>query len=674
MKTLLAFPCSLLFCVTPTFAQNQPVNPNIGHTHHEHPHQDKLATEPAGPERFVTSREHGVPLALPVKAEAFQFAVFGDRTGGPPQGMAVLADAVRDVNLLAPDLVLNVGDMVQGYTDEPQWLVQAAEYQAAMKHLSCPWFPVAGNHDTYWRGKDPSLRPPRENEGLFEAHFGPLWYAFEHKNSWFIVLYSDEGDPATGKKDFNTPSAQRMSDAQFGWLRTTLEKAKNAEHVFLFLHHPRWLKTAGYANDWERVHELLKAAGNVTAVFAGHVHQMRSDGPRDGIEYITLATTGGQQPVEARAHGLLHHYDLVTVRKAGIAIAAIPVGEVMDPREMSGAMIAETQRFSQQPLKVPAVIQLAADGSVATSVQLDLANPTTRPVDFTVSPDSDDSRWSFDPDHRHGTLAPGQKINLEFGIARLASPIDGSFRDPLINFTADYLAPGYRYTLPPRVINLPVTFDPAARAALPNGALHFDGLKDFLRVPATAINPGESFTLECRFKADSFGTRTGLVTKTQESDYGLFINNGQPLFSVFIGGGYLTVKSATALLKPNVWHHLAGLYDGKEARLYLDGRLLGSAAREGLRKRNALPLVIGGDVDASGGATSNFAGLIDYVRISTTPRYQGETAAVPDRPQSDPQTCLLLQMDEMIGLRTPDASPANAHAERRGHPTLVPQP
>jgi hypothetical protein len=649
-----------------------PVNPNIGHTHHHHRHQEKLATEPAGPQRFVTSRQQAAALVLPAERDVFQFVVFGDRTGGPPEGMAVLADAVRDTNLLAPDLVLTVGDLVQGYTDESQWLVQAAEFKSAMSHLACPWFPVPGNHDVYWRGNDPALRPPRENESLFEAHFGPLWYAFSHKNCWFIVLYSDEGDPQTGKKDFSVPSAQRMSEEQFGWLRDTLGKAKGADHVFLFLHHPRWLKTPGYGNDWDRVHDLLKTAGNVTAVFAGHVHQMRSDGPHDGIEYITLATTGGHLPAQAKAHGLLHHYDLVTVRKEGISLAAIPVGEILDPREMTGAMIAETQQFSRQPLAMTPEIQLAADGSAAASIHLEITNPTTRPVEFTLGPGSGDSRWTFEPDHRHGTLAPGGKARLEFHAARLASPLDASFREPEFTLAADYLAPGYRYSLPDRVLGVPVAFDPAARAAVPDRALHFDGRKDFLKVPAKAADPGETFTLECRFKADSFSDRTGLVTKTEVSDYGLFVNNGVPTFSVYISDSYLSVQAAEPVLKPGVWHHLAGLYDGKEARLYLDGKLLASAAREGRRKRNSLPLIIGGDVGKNGGATSHFAGSIDYVRLSNTARYQGPEASVPGRLHSDPATCLLLQLDELIGLRSPDASPAQAHAERGGNPVPVP--
>lgn len=677
MKLRSAFHCLLLFHVSSATGQETPVNPNIGHTHHHHSHNARLATVPAGAERFVTSREGAAALLLPEEKDAFQFVVFGDRTGGPPEGVGVLADAVRDVNLLAPDLVLTVGDLIQGYTTRKNWIPQANEFKEVMNRLASPWFPVAGNHDVYWRGKDGAVKPEGEHEALFETHFGPLWYAFEHKDCWFIVLYSDEGNPQTGIKDFKDPDAQKMSKEQFDWLRDTLVKAKDANHVFLFLHHPRWLKNAGhgrYGDDWERVHQLLKAAGNVSAVFGGHIHQMRSDGPRDGIEYITLATTGGHVPGYGEALGYLHHYDVVTVRKEGISLAAIPVGKVLDPREMTGTLIAETRLFGEQALSPGPEVSLTNDGSASAGFQLEIRNPTSRPVDFTLGAGSEDSRWTFTPDHRHGILPAGGKTRLEFRVSRVASPLDETFRDPMLTLEAQYLAPGFRYTIPKRFIAVPLAFPAGGRVAAPNRALRFDGREDFLRVASKSFDPGETFTLECRFKADRFDGRTGLVTKAQGSDYGIFVNDGKPTFSVFIGESYLSVTAPGPLLKTHQWHHLAGLYDGREARLYLDGRLLASKTREGTRRRNDLPLVVGGDVDGAGTATSYFTGLIDYVRVSKTARYQGAEVTPPARPAADPDTCLLLQLDEIIGLRLPDDSGSGAHAERCGRPVLIPNP
>ena len=314
-----------------------------------------------------TIRNSEVVLTTPKQVESFTFVVFGDRTTGRPEGLPILADAVRDTNRMRPSFVMNIGDMVQGYCPTEQWLEQMSEYKAIMNRLEMPWFPTAGNHDIYG-GRARDTLPEGQHESNYETHFGPLWYAFEYKNNWFIVLYTDEGHPETGNKSFRQPEDQIMSDAQFNWLKSILEKAKHADGVYIFQHHPRWLSTR-YGDDWEKVHNALVEAGNVKVVFAGHIHAMTYN-KRDGIHYLTLAATGGSLDSSATAEdGVMHHIHFVTVRNgAEPSIAILPVGSTIDfttmPPRRFNEMRSETQtsdrgteagRF-QEPIVTPQTV------------------------------------------------------------------------------------------------------------------------------------------------------------------------------------------------------------------------------------------------------------------------------------------------------------------------------
>ena len=619
--------------------------------------------------RLLTNRDNGKQLLkLPKEDDAFGFIVFGDRTGGPAAGIKVLDQAVMDTNLLDPDLVMTVGDLINGYNATDKWLEQAEEFHHSMSKLRMPWFPVAGNHDIYWRGKG---KPNGEHEANYETVFGPLWYAVQHKQCWFVVLYSDEGNPETGEKNFSNPDCQRISPEQFEWLSETLQKAKPARHVFVFLHHPRWLKK--YGDDWQKVHKLLAGNGNVRAVFAGHIHNMRFGGVRDGIEYYTVASVGASLSMDAPQGGFLHEYHVVTVRKDGIKVSAIPVGTVIDPQKITDAMSDDLLNINRalRP-RVTSVAgagsgpPVALDGTVDAIVSLSFRNAGTRAIELEIVP-LDSHPWQFGPDHQHLILAPGKDGEITFSIQRAASV--EPFALPTVEVRCDYLARDRRIKLPIRTtaIDLPPPAELGTKDQLHNGVLMLDG-KGCLLIPDKSFSlPDGPITLECWLRGDDFMGRRGLVTKTENSDYGLFCSNGTIDFSVLLGNKYASASSSGPVLKVGRWHHVAGVYDGKEVRVYVDGKLIDSAPGKGRRRTNKHPLFVGADTTNQGRATAHFHGSIDDVRLSKVARYVGESFAPPERHQPDANTVLLIPCDRDFGPWCIDRSQTKAHPRRQGN-------
>jgi predicted phosphodiesterase len=270
--------------------------------------------------------------------DKFTFAMFSDLTGGEREG--IFEVAVAQLNLLRPELILNVGDLTEGGSDDLAELDRQWDwFNERAGKARAPIFYVGGNHDLTGQ----VLRD------VWKERLGERYYHFVYKNVLFLVLDTEDNPvermreikrarldaieilKAEGEEGFAATEYYSMSERTSGtigpeqsaYLSQAIADNPDVRWTFLFLHKPAWQRDG--EQHFAALEEAL--AERPYTVFYGHTHFYEHT-ERLGRDYINLATTGGQQyPEKGRS---MDHLMLVTVDDAEVSIAVLLMEGILD--------------------------------------------------------------------------------------------------------------------------------------------------------------------------------------------------------------------------------------------------------------------------------------------------------------------------------------------------------
>lgn len=329
----------------------------------------------------------------------FQFAIVSDRTGGHRDG--VFEEAIRKLNLLQPEFVMSVGDLIEGYTeDEARLNAEWLEFNGFIDSLQVPFFYVPGNHDI-------------TNKVMYDKWkelFGRDYYHFVYKDVLFLCLNSEDNYRGAGRGT--------IGDAQYEWIEKTLAENTDVKWTLVFMHQPLWAQEAETLR-WPDVEKLL--ASRKHTVYVGHHHSYVSYERNNGRYYI-LATTGGGSGLRGPRFGEFDHVVWITMTDNGPIMANLMLSGIWD-----AGIVTEKMADYFRPLvngKPVKISPLFIDGNRFSGgkAELQITNNSDEPMEIAFEFAANEG-FSSRPTRKTLTIAPNsvEKLPIELKSAGVST-------------------------------------------------------------------------------------------------------------------------------------------------------------------------------------------------------------------------------------------------------------
>ena len=266
--------------------------------------------------------------------DKFTFAIFSDLYGGERE--QIFNIAMAQLNLLRPELILSVGDLINGGTeDRAQLAKEWNEFDAKVSVTRAPAFYVGGNHDL-------TNLTMRE---VWIERYAARYYHFVYKNVLFLMLDSEDFEEQRMQEiykaraialeippeDWGETEYYHMPERRTGtiraeqaaYFRQIIADNPQVRWTFLLMHKPVWRNEN--ATEFQSIAAAL--SDRPYTVINGHLHSY-SLTERNGRDYIHLATTSGSQ--SATDDMAFDHVTLVTIDEGEPSIVNLRVDGILD--------------------------------------------------------------------------------------------------------------------------------------------------------------------------------------------------------------------------------------------------------------------------------------------------------------------------------------------------------
>lgn len=354
--------------------------------------------------RAVLPEPGRIPSTAPLpetSPERLRFVVLSDRTGG--ERAHVFERAVEQVNLLQPDIVMCVGDLIEGYSAEAatvngQW----DELERIVSELDAPFFYTVGNHDI----------SNRDMAAIWRERRGSPYYHFVYADTLFLVLNTEQRHFEGGY------------DPQAVYAEKAIGANPGVRHTFVFMHQPVWHADAAW---WRRIERALEA--RPYTVFAGHRHQYAKSEAAGGV-YYRLGTTGGGSSLSGPTMGSMDHFVWVTLNDEGPVVTNVLLDGLLPDDVATEESLQLVDRL-REGLWVTPVTALTPEKGWCT---LHVANPLEKPLVFKVALTA--RGINVGPAFAEEVIAPGEIKELPFWFGASESSPDGPTGIAEINWSA----------------------------------------------------------------------------------------------------------------------------------------------------------------------------------------------------------------------------------------------